>query len=483
MLKSFLYLVAFVAIAAPLVRAQTTSIIEGTVTDQQELPIVGADVRIVGAEMGIDRRVLSASDGIYRVPGLPVGTYTVTASKSGFATKTLRDLEMTLNSTFSLTIVLTVGERREQVEVSGIAPLLDTTTSSSGATIAPNEIEQMPINGRNYLDLLQLVPGVAINRQQDPTVDGATPILGERGGNVVFFIDGMPNGDEVNGGAAAQFNQESILEFQVVTGGYNAEFGHGSGGVINVVSKSGTNDWHGGAALFHRNYKLDSSDSNQVLNGRVPFLLRWDPSAQLGGPIMKDKVFAFASAERILESRQLNFQFPQATPPVLVQLETPFNLHTKTFESRVRGKLDEQLGRHRLSQQMNLTNTHVTDFLPLLKALSLPSTRNNLDTRSLMLGFSDSVTVGDASNPFLIALYGQYRGEPSDTRASHPQAGSASTLGNLLSSVDTGRLFGDQGQVQFGPGHTRLILKQGYASFGVNSAKPIGKHTAKFGWD
>ena len=177
MLKSFLYLVAFVAIAAPLVRAQTTSIIEGTVTDQQGLPIVGADVRIVGAEMGIDRRVLSASDGIYRVPGLPVGTYTVTASKSGFATKTLRDLELTLNSTFSLTIVLTVGERREQVEVSGIAPLLDTTTSSSGATIAPNEIEQMPINGRNYLDLLQLVPGVAINRQQDPTVDGATPIL------------------------------------------------------------------------------------------------------------------------------------------------------------------------------------------------------------------------------------------------------------------------------------------------------------------
>jgi len=68
-----------------------------------------------------------------------------------------------------------------------------------------------------------------------------------------------------------------------VTSGYNAEFGHGSGGVINVVSKNGTNDWHGGASFFHRNYKLDSSDSAKVLNGRVPFLLRWDPSAQLGG--------------------------------------------------------------------------------------------------------------------------------------------------------------------------------------------------------
>ena len=483
MLKSFLYLVAFVAIAAPLVRAQTTSIIEGTVTDQQGLPIVGADVRIVGAEMGIDRRVLSASDGIYRVPGLPVGTYTVTASKSGFATKTLRDLEITLNSTFSLTIVLTVGERREQVEVSGIAPLLDTTTSSSGATIAPNEIEQMPINGRNYLDLLQLVPGVAINRQQDPTVDGATPILGERGGNVVFFIDGMPNGDELNGGAAAQFNQESILEFQVLTGGYKAEFGHGSGGVVYVVSKSGGNNWHGGVSLFHRNYKLDSSNSSSVLSGEVPFLLRWDPSAQIGGPILRNKVFFFGSAERILESRQLNFQFPVATPPILIQLEAPFNLHTKTFDTRVRAKLDEQVGHHRFSQQFNLTNTHVTGFLPLLAAVNLPSTRNNLDSRRLMLGFNDTATLGDQANPFLVSLYGQYRGEPSVTKAAHPEAGIASTVANLFSSLDTGELFGDLGQVQFGPAYAALPLSQKYVSLGANVAKQVGRHNLKFGWD
>src|SRR5260370_29553792 len=116
--------------------------------------------------------------------------------------------------------------------VSADPTLLESTTSSSGATILPQQIEQMPINGRNYLDLLQLVPGVAINRQQDPTLDGATPILGERGGNALFLIDGMPNRDEVNGGAAAQFNQDSILEFQAVTSGYNAEFGHGAGGGI-----------------------------------------------------------------------------------------------------------------------------------------------------------------------------------------------------------------------------------------------------------
>src|ERR1700737_365573 len=468
---------------APSVWGQTTSAVEGTVTDQQGLAIGGVEICVSSATLAIERRTATENAGTFRVVGLSPGVYAIRASKTGFVPETFSSLEITLNRTFTLNIRLKVGVQIETVEVAGAAPVLDVTTSSTGQTILPAQIEQMPINGRNYLDLLQLVPGVAINRQQDPTLDSATPVLGERGGNAVFLIDGMPNSDGVNGGAAAQFNQDSILEFQVLTGGYDAEFGHGSGGVINVVSKSGTNYWHGGLSLFHRNYKLDSSDSNQVLNGQAPFLLRWDPSAQLGGPLVRDKVFFFGSAERILESRQLNFQFPQATPPVLVQFETPFNLHSKTYDTRVRAKLDEQLGRHHVSEQVNLTNTHVTDFLPLLQARSLPSTRNNLDSRRLMIGLNDTVTVGDASNPYLITLYGQYRGEPFVTQPSHPQAGSASTLANLFTGLSTGQLFGDQPHVQFGPGHTPLTVKQQYVSLGANSAKQLGSHTWKFGWD
>ena len=103
----------------------------------------------------------------------------------------------------------------------------------------------------------------------------------------------MPNNDGMNGGASSQFNQDAILEFQVLTAGYKAEFGHGSGGVINVISKSGTNDWHGLASAFYRNSHLDSSNSDLVNNGAVPFLQRWDPTFQFGGPIKKDKVFMF----------------------------------------------------------------------------------------------------------------------------------------------------------------------------------------------
>ena len=469
--------------AATGLQAQITSVLEGTVTDQQGLTVSGAGIHVGHDAWGTMRSVVSDVDGYYRISGLPAGTYVLTASKNGFATETISNLELTVNCTLALNIVLRVGEQKEKVEAQNALPLLNAANSSAGTTIAPEQINQMPINGRNYLDLLQLVPGVVINRQQDPSLDGATPILGERGGNIVFLVDGMPNEDGVNGGAAAQFNQESILEFQVVTSNYSAEFGHGSGGVVNVVSRSGTNNWHGGASFFHRNYKLDSSDSPLVLNGTVPFLLGDDASAQVGGPIRTDRIFFFSSAERILESRQLNFQFPSATPPLLIQLETPLNLHTKTFDTRIRTKLEEQLARHRFIQQFNLTNSHVTDHLPLLQALNLPSTRNDLDSRRFMLGLSDLALLGDQSNPFLLNVYLQYRGEPSDVKPAHPQAGSATTLANLFSSLNTGSLGGDLGQVEFGPGHTELLLDQKYVSMGVNLARQLGRHAWKVGWE
>src|SRR5258707_15702509 len=115
----------------------------------------------------------------------------------------------------------------------------------------------MALKGAKYLGLLELVPGVTLNRQNEPAGDNSTPILGERGGNTLYLIDGLPNRDNFNGGPSAQFNQDSILEFQVVTGGYKAEFGHASGGVVNFVTRVGTNDWHGGLSAFYRGSAFD----------------------------------------------------------------------------------------------------------------------------------------------------------------------------------------------------------------------------------
>ena len=191
--------------------------------------------------------------------------------------------------------------------------------------VTPEQIEKLPVNGRDYLDLVQLVPGVTVNRAADEGADTATPVLGERAGNAIHLVDGMPNRSEFSGGPATQFNQDSIFEFEVITDGYKAEFGHGSGGVVNVVTKSGQNDWRAMAAGFWRDDSLDSS--NSLEDGQdAPELDRWDLAANVGGPLIQDRVFMFASAEGIDEDRQLNFAIPAghaAVRPRLRELVRP----------------------------------------------------------------------------------------------------------------------------------------------------------------
>jgi hypothetical protein len=303
----------------PAARAQTTSTIEGTVTDRQGLAVVGAEVRLVGDTLGFEKTTVTDGNGNYQLAAVPAGTYRLTLSRSGFATKAFKSLDITLNRTLKFDVTLEVSSVQEQVEVSAVPPLLETSSSSEGATITPQQIVDMPINGRNYLDLMQLVPGVAINRQADLNSDNATPVLGERANNTGFLIDGLSNQNELNGGAAAQFNQDTIAEFQVITTGYKAEFGHSSGGVVNVISKSGGNDLHGLASVYHRNNAFDSSDipgtfagSNIPGQTEPPYLLRWDYDVAGGGAMVKDKAFWFASAENIHENH--NFFSPRRKP-------------------------------------------------------------------------------------------------------------------------------------------------------------------------
>lgn len=468
-------------VAAPTVLiAQTTSVIEGTVLDNQGRAIVGAEVTLSGQPLGREAKSFSDLTGSYRLPALQPGVYRLQVAKTGFAVQMYEELQITVNQVLIFNVALAVGSIEEQVTVLATAPLVDIASSSSGTTVLPQQIEQMPINGRNYLDLLQLVPGVALNRRVDEKSDGAVPILGERGGNAIFLIDGMPNSNAVDGGPAAPFNQDSILEFQVLTAGYKAEFGHGSGGVVNVVTKSGTKQWHGRLSLFHRNSAFDSSN---VAGKNTPFLLRWDPSANLGGPIVKGRIFFFGSVERIREMRQLNFSFPSGVPDFLQAREEAFDKHSQISQTRSFLRLDQELGRHHLTEEMNLSNGHVTGFLPLSQATSLPSTRTDSGSRQLMLGFHDTALIGNRNNPFLLHAYIQFRGEPSLQRPTNAEPSPATTLFNIFSTLTTNRLFGDLGQVRFGAGFSPLLIKQKYLSTGVHLNKVVENHDIKFGWD
>jgi len=462
----------------PAAHAQTTSTIEGTVTDRQVLAVAGAEVRLAGDTVGFDKSTVTDGNGHYQLGAVPAGTYRLTVSHSGFGTRAFKSLEITLNRTLRFDVALEVSSVQQEVEVSAMPPLLETTSSSEGVTITPQQIVDMPLNGRNYLDLMQLVPGVAINRQADLNSDNATPVLGERANNTGFLIDGLSNQNELNGGAGAQFNQDTIAEFQVITTGYKAEFGHASGGVVNVITKSGSNDIHGLASAYHRNNAFDSSD---ISGNSVPYLLRWDYDLAGGGAMVRDKAFWFASAEGIHENRQLNFVPPANTPQFLINNEETYNEPTTDREVRLFTKLDQVFHNHHLTEQMNYTNLHVNSTNPLSLSNSLPSTRTNLGDRSLLLGFSDTATFG-SSSPFILNIHGQYRDEPTLASPAHPQAG-PNTIFNVFSGFTTGGIFGDLGSPSYGATFTSSTLDQKYGIFGASLAKTFHRHTIKFGWD
>ena len=473
---------ALLLLPFPAAAQTTTSTIEGTVGDARKAVLAGAQVVVKNAALGIERSVQTDEGGLYRVTALPAGNYSIAVTATGFAPRTYENIEVTLNRTLRFDVELEVGAVQEQVDVSAAVQLIDTTSAASGTTVTPQQIRELPVNGRNYLDLMQLVPGVVVNRQADIGSDSSTPVLGERSGNNNFLIDGQPNKNTVSGGAAAPFNQETIAEFQVLTTGYKAEFGQASGAVINVITRSGTNEYHGVASLFHRNDAFDTSNSLDTAITDAPPLRRWDYSLAGGGPLVKDKVHFFGSFERITENRVLNFAFPPATPQFLRDFERAFDNPNKTYETRGFFKFDEQLGRHALSQEINYTNAVIKEFLPLSASNSLPSRRNNTSARHLLLGFSDTILAGSQGNPWVITLRGGYRSEPSNTSPAHPEAGVGTTF-NMFSSLTTGGIAGNLGAVAFGNPISASNLNQKYTSLGAQAAKLFGDHSLKFGWN
>jgi hypothetical protein len=469
----------------------TTSTIQGTVRDPNGAAIAGAAIKVNERTHASERSTTTDAEGFYRLTALPAGTYTLTASASGFSTMT-SNIELTLNRVVTFDVNLEVGGVGVVVNVHGDSvPLLERNASASGATITPRQITELPVNGRDYLGLLQLVPGVAINRQADPGSDNTNPVLGERSGNNNFLIDGQPNKDTVNGGAAAPFNQETIAEFQVLTTGYKAEFGQASGATVSVLTKSGGNGFHGVGSLFHRNEAFDSSNSLDPTKTDPSNLRRFDYSLALGGPVIKDKVFFFGSSERITENRVIDFKFPNTgTTPggllvkqLLRNQELPFDTPNRTFETRNFLKFSEQLSRHQLSQEMNYTNRVVRNFLPLSSSQSLPSARNDSGARHLLLAFADTALLGEQSSPWVVTLRGAYRGEPSDRRPAHPEAGGGTLFVPYTNNTCCLLVPGDLPTASFGNANTATNLDQKYISFGANAAKLFGPHDLKFGWN
>jgi len=292
------------AVAAFAQSQATTGNIEGRVLDPKEAAVPGATVTATNQQTGLERTATTNGEGSYLIILLPPGTYIVRASASGFAQSEIKDVTVNVGGKTPLDINLSVGGASGTVTVSSEAPAIETTLTSVSTTINSRAIENLPVNGRNYLDFATLTPGVI----RDQNREGDLSVGGQKGTLNNLQVDGADNNNTFFGQSFGrtgvrppyQFSEESVQEFQVNQNGFSAEFGRAGGAVINVVTKSGTNNFHGGAFEYFRDESLNAntpqlkaSQFQRGLPNKRPPLQINQFGGRLGGPIRQNKAFFF----------------------------------------------------------------------------------------------------------------------------------------------------------------------------------------------
>src|SRR5690348_13075282 len=274
----------------------------GTIRDEKGAEISGAKVRVTNVGTGLQRETITAGNGLYRVLALPTGTYEITAEAQGFATTTAKDIQVGVDQTHTLDLALRVSARAETVTVQANAELTQTENAKLGEIIDNRKVEDLPLNGRDFAQLARLNPGVATSGGGGGQQGGEGGVSGfssngQRSTSNNFLVDGVDNNDYFGGQAAQIPSIDSIQEFEVQTNTFSAEYGRNTGSVVNLVTKSGSNQLHGSLYEFFRN---DALDARNFFNdsGFAKSALRLNQfGGTLGGPIVKNKTFFFLNYE------------------------------------------------------------------------------------------------------------------------------------------------------------------------------------------
>ena len=308
----------------PAIAVGPTGTIVGTVVDPSGAVIPKSRITVRNQGTNATREVFTNGDGDFSVPLLPPGVYEVTAEKAAFRRSIHSDINLDVDQTVRVDFMLQIGQPSEQVVVTESVPLVQTDTSTLGQVIQRKQVSELPLNERNFLTFALLVPGgqLPVEGSENSTQGGALNVNGAREQSNDFLLDGVDNNDLYINQYTVLPSVDAIQEFKVQSGAYSAEFGRSGGAQINVVLKSGTNQFHGSGFEFFRNRHLDAKnffdqpdctpDSIPGTCAPIPRLDRNQFGGTLGGPIQKDKTFFFASYEG-LRLRQATTR--QATVP------------------------------------------------------------------------------------------------------------------------------------------------------------------------
>ncbi len=297
--------------------------IVGVVTDSSAAAVPSASVIVVSEGTGAQRRLVSDANGIYVVPELPVGYYTVKYEAAGLGKAERRQIKVDVGGETRVDVTLSVQALEQSIEVKAEAPVLQRDSSAQSEVVDTRQVEELPINGRDFRKLAFLLPGAAPRSQRGSL--GSFTVNGQREKSNIFLIDGVDNNDSfrnqasfnqggVSGAQATLFPVDALAEFSVQSQG-SAEYGRNSGAVVNAVIKSGTNEIHGSLYEFLRNDKLNARNFFETLPGakKGPFK-NSNYGGSFGGPIQHDRTFLFAAfeGERGRPSSSLAVSVPSA---------------------------------------------------------------------------------------------------------------------------------------------------------------------------
>ena len=297
-----------VASSMPALAQQTTGNISGRALDPQGGAMPGVTVTAKSPQTGFTRAAVTDAEGVYRLSALPVGSYDLTVELQGFSTMERKGIVVNVGQTLELDFDLKVAQLSESVTVTGETPLLETSSSSVGGVVDVQNIESLPLNGRQFANLALTIPGVGLGFHSDPTksTQFSPQIAGGNGRNVNYQIDGGDNNDDTVGGLLQLFPLEAIQEFNFQTARYKAEYGRSNGGVMNIVTKSGTNQFQGSGFTLFRDNSMNAKTETEKLNEvDKQEYRRYQFGGSFGGPILMNRAHFFAAAERTqLDTKQ-----------------------------------------------------------------------------------------------------------------------------------------------------------------------------------
>ncbi len=343
-----LFLFSFVLLGSARLFAQATASgnIVGTVTDPTGAAVPNASVNVSSKASNTQRTVTTNGAGEFRFDLLPIGTYNITVQAPGFSAAKADNLELLVGTTLTANLPLQAGGVNTVVEVSTGNQLVDTEKTDSSTAVTPQQITDLPLNGRDFANLAILAPGVKLVDSYDPTKNryAIYAVNGSSGRNTNTTVNGIDNKDNTVGGAVMQLPLEAVQEFKISTNRFSAENGRSEGAALNVVTKSGTNQFHGALYGFFRSQAIQTNNYfAEQSNQPKPDYSRQQYGGSFGGPIRHDKDFGFFAYEGLRERSSLSVTsraFQELTLASILGAQPSNTIPTPYDEKRYNGRID-----------------------------------------------------------------------------------------------------------------------------------------------